>query len=452
MSQTIQKDFYGLVVDDYGSVIGAVNRYGVVTPIGSIPDQTHLDQHQKFAASGANLAAHAAEHAGLGVTGNRRTLVLFGDSRIRDMTAGDGINAWSSLSAHAYATSVSGYAFSSIVQSGVGGNKAADLLARAATDLYAYRPTDVIFCCGHNDFETPTPTPVATVYSTLVSIFSQCAALGIFVHHLGEYPGFETRTAARGDKMQLNALCSAYWAARPDKGRWYDVAAIVADPTSTAWAPKAGVLRDGIHYSGLLGHQVGVLLANGYKQRGTPWSPYLVSSPFDDPAINSQSVNKIQNPLMLGAGAIPAGWTSVAGSPTITKAARSDGYGNDAIVSFSGLTAYGNAAAAVDYTKIDTTKTWRLSASVSLVSPVNVASIILILNCYDGSTWTAHGILAGYTNLGQSDAFNLTLESPDLTFPTGMQFLEFDVGVLPTSGQTASCAINVGRLSLVQKN
>lgn len=63
MTATIQKDFYGLVVDDTGKVIGVVNRYGVQTPIGSIPDSVFASLADTWMANGG----HAQQHAGMGV-------------------------------------------------------------------------------------------------------------------------------------------------------------------------------------------------------------------------------------------------------------------------------------------------------------------------------------------------------------------------------------------------
>lgn len=376
------------------------------------------------------------------------SLVIFGDSRADDMSAADGIAAWSSLSVHAFAESISGASFRTVHNTGVGGNKIADLIARVSTDLYAYAPTDTVIMVGHNDFVAEIPTSVADVYAGLLTLFKGCADRGIYVHHLGEYPGNESATI-KGYKLALNALCKSYWAANPGLGKWYDTASVIADPASSTWAAISGTLRDNIHMTSRAAYRVAGLLAVGYAERGIKGLRYMSSSVFDDPAINSSAINRMDNPLMTGGSGstAPTGWEAVSGSPELATAARSDGYGSNFTATWTAQSGACSVKRGVSVANIVAGKSYRLSGQLKTAALTNVAGVYLTINWYDGTNWFSSGVFANYSDLGQSDAFDLSVESPELLFP-GITFGEVYLGIQPTSGQSASGAISIARLTL----
>lgn len=83
MPNIVQKDFYGFVVDSAGNVIGAVNRYGVVAPIGSLPPDVFASQ----LAAPSSTAALSAQLAGLGVSAAVRST-----ARVAVASVGDSIS------------------------------------------------------------------------------------------------------------------------------------------------------------------------------------------------------------------------------------------------------------------------------------------------------------------------------------------------------------------------
>lgn len=379
-------------------------------------------------------------------------LVIFGDSRADDMSAGEGIDAYSSLSVHAFAEGLAGCNFERVVNTGVGGNKASDLLARSQIDLYDYKPTDCLLMCGHNDVTAIVPVPADTVFSQLVEIFDGCIERGIFVHHLGEYPGVVDTASQKQAKQRINALCSEYWAKRPASGRWYDTSSVVATPSDTTWSPAAGIERDDIHMSARFAYRLAGLLAIGYAERACKGIIYLPVSAYDDPTVSITSKNRLQNPLMTGGSVstLPTGWSVDNGTASaISTAARADGFGSDLSATFTAQTGAINLKRTVDISKIDPAKKYRLSGVFALATPNNVAGVYCTFSWYDGTNWFSSGISASYSDLGQSDAWSMPMFSPELTFP-GITFAELLFGVTATSGQSATATIKAGRVALVE--
>lgn len=378
-------------------------------------------------------------------------VLTFGDSRCADMLGGDGNVLLCNVSALAYAQAFSGRTAATLINRGIGGQGAAELLARVTPDLWDAGSKLVIFCVGHNDFNNTSRTP-AQVWADIKTMLDGCLTRSIFVIHLGEYVGLLDSAAVRTKKAALNAMAKAYWKTNAGKGVWFDLQALIVDPASETGQPRPGTVRDGTHYGAGMAQIVGKLIAPVIASR-LPASPvYLASSPWDDPAVDTNAVNRVTSPFD---GSV---WVAEAGAPALTAPPRLDGFGTDAQAVFSGQAGVCQIKRAIDVSKLVTSAPCRISAKLSLIAPANVAGIYCQINWYDGANWFVAPLQSNYTTVGFASEINdLTFESAPVTF-TGIQFAELYLGIQASKGEApgaesgpllaASGTVRIGRVTI----
>lgn len=282
-----------------------------------------------------------------------RSIVLFGDSRTADQNVVQGapafINRWTNVSWFARANAMNNWPFSMLANSGIGGNTTSQMLARISTDVLAYSPSCVTVFGGTNDF-TGSATPsvaaaeVALAYSNLVSIYTICKSLGIYVFALSETPDSASSLVKQQQKIVLNNQLREYWA-NTNGGEFVDFYSVLVNPTDTTGQPLANVTRDGLHFSVLGGEKTGSLLSKHFSRFAGNGSLALTSSLLEYFGNTSLGDQVNQNPFMTGTsgtvnspqtGTLPTSYTSSGTCPAaLSIESRADGLGNNIVCAAS---------------------------------------------------------------------------------------------------------------------
>ncbi|WP_157443342.1 SGNH/GDSL hydrolase family protein [Curvibacter lanceolatus] len=328
MTATIQKDFYGFIVDDTGKVIGAVNRFGVPTPIGSIPDASFSASADTWLANGG----HAKQHATLGLNGgfmfgnapNRNRIILIGDSKTA-MNGGTSIATPVQALGASYdckgqfnqANFLLNHAFEVVGNAGIGGQKSGQILARFQTDVLS-RPSEwVCGLAGTNDSSASDTGNSSTTDVNIIAMWDQAVAAGRRVLWYTIPPKTVAADAENQYHMQINRLLKIAAARRPNVVLVSQESATL--DISTTFKALSTALTDGTHESPIGAALEGRLIADAVRPYISTVNPWLAQS-------NGDTDNLLTNPMLYGAGsATPTGWNKQ-GTPTISYVAATDGF------------------------------------------------------------------------------------------------------------------------------
>ena len=247
--------------------------------------------------------------------------------------------------------------------SGVGGNKFFEMVARFQTDVLAYDPDVVIIGSPTNDVGAD--RALADILADLEWMIAQCRAVGAVVIVLNIPPRITFTTASRRLTVaEYNRYVAALSSTR--KGvLGVDTWRCLADPLSGF--PVPAVTVDGTHYSiagaAILGKSIADQVRHLFTNR-----PAQTSSSIDPRRF-------MDNPALLSSG---SGWTALAGS-TVTYAQEVGGYGNEATVTFTG-----NAS---------TTAVFGLTRTVDITS--GLFYVADVIQCTAHMKWSSMVALAG---------------------------------------------------------
>lgn len=249
-----------------------------------------------------------------------RGIVLLGTSITRQSFNATGLGSFDVVGYWTWAQLWLEHRFELLANSGVSGNKTADMLARLSTDVLAYNPGYCVVECGPNDMTNDVAS--ATTITNLQAIYDALRAAGIKVIACTATPSSSMSTTARKNALfDVNRWIRNY--ARTTKGiilcDWYNA---FADPATVQ--PLAALTTDGTHPIEAGAYWMGKFLAGVLDQeaqrldRPLPWS-------------NADYLNILANPRMTGNTAgLATGCTvgsiiSTAPTTTNTKVARTDG-------------------------------------------------------------------------------------------------------------------------------
>lgn len=285
-------------------------------------DTGHLAEHNRIAATltaqdvrdstsaaSASLAATYLRLSAAGGAGGARYVAL-GDSI---SIAGDVISGTHQTrldSFPAYFAAFSGGKVLFVRNSGIGGNKTSDMIARFDTDVTPYSPTIVTLQAGTNDFTFGVTN--ATFRANIATLVGKIQAIGAKPVLLTMPP---VNTAGGAQKLQIvqnNTWLAFYGAA--NNIPVVDMYGVVTDPATGNYLASMDN-GDGTHPSPLGRYQIGQAVANLV-------GPMLSTMPMLTRS-NVDPSNELSNGLMLNStSGVATGW-SVNGTPTTGTATNS---------------------------------------------------------------------------------------------------------------------------------
>jgi len=278
----------------------------------------------------------AMQSTGSKIDGNintdKQTMCLIGDSLIAQDKVDD--DQTSCFGMFEWANALSGHKFTLLNNAGIGGENSTQILARVDTEVIEYNPTHCMYICGMNNDAT-IGSSTDTLISHIIEIYEKLNSAGIYSYVL-------TNTLKTSDSLKtiqafyVNNYLANYFKDKPNVV-FIDIMRAWIDNTSTTNTAKTNVLRDDKHQSNYGAYLAGKEIAK-YFDLETNKSDILPISAYDTYSINTDSLNWIKNPIMLGTGGTKA--TGISGdladniSSEITSATavaskvlRSDGLG-----------------------------------------------------------------------------------------------------------------------------
>lgn len=215
-----------------------------------------------------------------------------------------------------------GGALNLVKNSGVGGNRWDQMLARFDTDVIAHNPAIVII--GSSTNSVTFGSTVAEQISWLDQMIAKARAVGALVIVLTNGPrvSFSSTVAKRVAAMEVNRYIEGL------AGRMRGVIGVdqwrpVVDPATGE--PRPGTTYDGVHWVPSGAALIGLSIAEQIRHLIPPVA--VPSSWSADPR------RIIDNPALLTSG---QGWDSISGNATITYAAERGRVGNTATIAVTG--------------------------------------------------------------------------------------------------------------------
>lgn len=347
------------------------------------------------------------------------TIILFGDSRTGDCSFDDATNGLTTnldWFTWGQANTPTGPVFDMIRNAGIGGNTTTQMLARIDTDVLAHNPSHMTLWGGINDLWTSFADVDAT-YGRMVQMMTKARAAGVYVFLISETTA---STSLKGNNYPIwvqyyNDKLRAYAATAAGVEFW-DFNAHIIDPLSTVGQPRSGILRDGVHLNVKSASTIGKLAVAPRLARFGTTVTQLPHSIIDSQYYNTALNNALTNPLMTGAtgsksaghtGTLPDGWNSN-GTPTAVCSVvpRTDGYGNDVKLEISASAAGSMSLVnTITSTRFTPGATYVIEASLSVSNPVNLYSVALLGQFFNGATTYTYG--HGNTVQGSVDGDNM---------------------------------------------
>lgn len=397
------------------------------------------------------------------VPARKPSIILFGDSRTGDCTFDDATNGLTTnldWFTWGQANNVNGPVFDMIRNAGIGGNTTTQMLARIQADVLDYKPSHMTLWGGINDIWTSFADVDAT-YGRMVQMMEKARAAGVYVFLISETTA---STSLKGTTYPLwvqyyNDKLRAY-ASNAAGVEFWDFNAHIIDPTSAVGQPRSGILRDGIHLNVKSASTIGKLaVAPRLARFGTALTQLPVSI-IDSQYYNTALNNALTNPLMTGTGgskaaghtgSLPDGWNSN-GTPTAVCSvpARADGYGNDMKLEITASAASSfNVINTISTTRFTPGATYVIEASLSVSNPVNLYSVELLGQFFNGATTytyghgkTVQGFTAGDNMVASS---SLTLRSKKFVAPAA--FTSTSMALTIRFAGAGSGTVTLGRVA-----
>lgn len=251
------------------------------------------------------------------------TLVGLGDSLIEQGGGAPVSVSHRSYGMLTWAQFFSGHRLQLLRNSGVGGERTDQILARVATGVLAYKPGYCLVTAGTNDVAQA--IPLATIKTNLTAIWSMLDAAGIRVVAT-TIPPRNTYTGTQlADTHALNAWFRLQGRSRRNF-RVADIYSAVVNPAGTGYL--SGYSADGIHPGNKSASAAGKAIADAFAQIIGPLTPSVLDlgSGEGDPS-NVLPYNRFSAGAMAD-NTPPTGWTQAAlvGGPiSYARVPRTDG-------------------------------------------------------------------------------------------------------------------------------
>jgi lysophospholipase L1-like esterase len=301
---------------------------------------------------GAEGRAAVSLVSGAGIASTRAlTCCLLGDSfSNRNYSSPSEYYRWMDWGYFVWANALLGSPFKLLKNGGIAGENSAQALARLQSDVLDYRPDWCFLLSSVND--TGDGLVAADTIANNVQMIDRMVAAGITVVVLAICP-YTTNAAATKNIHQVNRYLSEY--ARTKKGVIFvDTYSALINPTSATGALASGMSDDALHPSAKGARKMGAAIAQVLSPILKGYAVVLPSSMSETYSVDTSEYQMLQNPLFTGTGgtastaSIPGavctgtvadGWTAgpalLASSVDCSLAARSDGIGNDQVLTIS---------------------------------------------------------------------------------------------------------------------
>lgn len=392
---------------------------------------------------------------------------LFGDSITAiNYVANTGYGSEGSFN---WANALLGWPFSSIVNLGVGGNTTADMLRRLP--LLIGSGAGVAFVRGGtNDiYSAPVNIDPAAIFANLLLIYRAVleAKMLLVVYTVPVRNPSGIAASQLLCHSQLNRLIRDYAQTTPGV-LLVDEYAVGVNGSDATGAPKANYLYDSAtHPANICAFQTGKLTA-AVLGPFVPRVDRLVASAADNSVARPGCSNILDSGLMLGtggssgtggSGTVPTGWTAsrtsgASGtSVAVSTAARSDGYGNDVLMTVTGDAAETTGVVELVtpslHSRVSAGEFIKARAAVKLDSaPAGIKGMYLRLSVTaGGTTVTRFSMIAQFTDQPMEEGFSGVFETEAIQVPAG-SVTALTLHLRVRCGASAAGVVRWGRVSL----
>lgn len=373
---------------------------------------------------------------------------------------------------------LSGCRFNILGWRAVGGKTTTEILGWIDRVIEA-NPGVVVLNAGTNDALVEGLADVATPLANIENIWRQLTSRGITVITVTPIitdPTVAGLSATEGMMLRNLRHRMIERAARYPGVVLIDAYALGVDPTSATGAQKTNYLRtDKVHTSNIYSYKIAKAILAAIDGLIPPKNN-LVCSIADALSVDASSLNLMTNSLFTttsggtagtgASGTVHSGWAAsrasgAAGSTiAVSNSARSDGFGNDMVLTLTGDVAETSALLMAQYsislTGIVAGDSYYAKCEITVgASPVALRGVILMMRSDSIAPTSTYTAIAGHSEdmTGNSmyaleEGYTATYETPACIAQPGVTAGNFIIRVGCYVGASASAVVKVGRISL----
>lgn len=350
-----------------------------------------------------------------------------------------------------------------IRNAGVSGNTSAQIRARLRTDVLPYISDGTIVIGNAGINSASAGVTAASIIDDIEYIIGTMRGVGAKVI----WSTISPYTAVAGTNnvtVEVNAWLREYCSTLPDV-YLIDLWGIMVDPTSTSGAIATNYSGDNLHPSAMCAREWASAIADVLEPMLTPIGDSICSA-ADCVANNANSTQLLPNPLFSttgGTGTIDNGtgtvsgtagdaWTVKAESAAITivasVASRSDGCGNDQILTSSGASATARSAAISNsvHTLLSPGDTVYGQVAVDVTGMTGVTGMSVYLDITsNGTQYLLMAIQTMGTAFDNTDLTGGIFRTPEFTIPSGGAVTNAQMKIRVHHGAGGESVMKVGR-------
>ena len=373
---------------------------------------------------------------------------------------------------------LSGARFNILGWRAVGGKTTSEILGWINV-VIAQLPGIVILNGGTNDALIEGLTDVSIPLANIETIWQQLTSRGIRVITLTPVitdPTVGGLSSAENTLLKNLRHRMIERAAKYPEVILIDAYGIGVNPTSATGAPKTNYLRtDKVHTSNIYSYQIAKTILAAVTNL-IPAKQSLVTSIADNIANDSSSLNRMTNSLFTttsggtagtgASGTVHSGWTVSRGGGAagtvvaVSNAARSDGYGNNMVLTLTGDAAetsgFLKAVYPISLTGIVEGASYYAKCEITVdASPVALRGVRMSLVSDSIAPTSTFQAIAGHSDdfTGNSmypleEGFTAVYETPACIAQPGVTGSNFYIDIRGYVTASASAVIRIGRISL----
>lgn len=414
---------------------------------------------------------------------NRNSVIFYGDSH---QQKGQAIDQTATLKyEYFYADcfpwwlqALSGCRFNILGWRAVGGKTTTEILGWIDLVIEA-NPGVVVFNGGTDDALVEGLSDYTTPLANIEIIWSRLTARGITVIAVTPIitdPTVGGLSATEGMMLRNLRHRMIERAAKYPGVVLIDAYALGVNPTSASGAQKTNYLRtDKVHTSNIYSYKIAKAILAAIDGLIPPKNN-LIASAADVKSVDASSLNFMTNPLFTttsggtagtgASGTVHSGWavsrgSGAAGSTVaVSNSARSDGFGNDLVMTLAGDVAETSALLMARYdislTGIEAGESYYAKCEITVgASPVALRGVQLLLRSSSVNPTSTYTVTAGHADdmSGNSmypleEGYTATYETPACVAQPGVTTGNFYIRVQCYVGASASAVVKIGRISL----